>query len=406
MLARLQRSPAVIAAAGFLIMMASGAIWGSFTLFLVAIEADTGWSKTTIAFGFTIFTLFGACTAPVTGWLTDRYGSQAVLAGMTLVFAAGIGLASLSDQPAIFYLTFGVLAGFGSQSCGSYTLFTIAGNWFRRPATAMAIMDSGSGIGTMLSLPLLRLIIEAQSWRVAYVALGVVALIVVLPLTALFMRLHPPGQDPPARQTGDAARRSPLAAARAIAMSPTLRWLAAVHLLAPLTFHAIGSHQIAYFQDAGVAPDLAVLLVASTGFTFFAGRLAFGALIDWRGLLDAGVVKAIAALATLALLLAVPHLPDGRAVLVYPVLFALGFCATGILFTNAARQIIDPASFNAVFGAVRLLYGTGVALGPPIMAALVESTGRYDIPLALIGAVLIAHHAAFVALARRRRRAR
>ncbi len=404
MLARLQRMPVVIAAAGFLVMMASGAIWGSFTLFLVAIEADTGWSKTSIALGFTVFTFFGACTAPVTGWLTDRYGSQAVLAGMTLLFAAGIALAALSDQPAIFYLTFGVLGGFGSQCCGSYTLFTIAGNWFKRPATAMAVMDSGSGIGTLLSLPLLRLVIDATSWRTAYVVLALVVLVIVLPLTALFMRLHPPGQDPPTAKPGESARRSPLAAARAIATTPTLRWLAAVHLLAPLTFHALGSHQIAYFQDIGIAPDLAVLLVASTGFTFFAGRLAFGALIDWRGILDAGVVTAIAAVVTLGFLLALPTAIDGWAPLAYPVLFALGYCATGILFTNAARQIIDPASFNAVFAGMRLLYGSGVALGPPVMAAMVEATGRYDIPLAIVGAVLVFHHAAFVMLARRRRR--
>jgi predicted MFS family arabinose efflux permease len=404
MLARLQRMPVIVAAAGFLVMMASGAIWGSFTLFLVAIEADTGWSKTSIAFGFTVFTFFGACTAPITGWLTDRYGSQAVLAGMTLLFAAGIALASLSDQPAIFYLTFGILGGFGSQCCGSYTLFTIAGNWFRRPATAMAVMDSGSGIGTLLSLPLLRLVIDATSWRTAYVVLALVVLAIVLPLTALFMRLHPPGQDPPAAKPGEGARRSPFAAARAIAATPTLRWLAAVHLLAPLTFHALGSHQIAYFQDIGMAPDLAVLLVASTGFTFFVGRLAFGALIDWRGLLDAGMVKAVAAVATLGFLLALPGMIEGRAPLAYPVLFALGYCATGILFTNAARQIIDPASFNAVFAGMRLLYGSGVALGPPVMAAMVEATGRYDAPLAVVGALLVFHHAAFVALARRRRR--
>ena len=48
---------------------------------------------------------------------------------------------------------------------------------------------------------------------------------------------------------------------------------------------------------------------------------------------------------------------------------------------------------------MRLLYGTGVALGPPAMAAMVDATGRYDLPLALVGMVLLFHHAAFVALA-------
>lgn len=405
MLARLQRNPLTVAVAGFLIMMVSGAIWGSFALFLVAIEADTGWSKTTIAFGFTIFTLFGACTAPVTGWLTDRHGAQRVLAGMSLVFAAGIGLAALGTDPVAFYLAFGVIAGFGAQCCGSYTLFTIAGNWFRRPATAMAVMDSGSGIGMLLSLPVLRLIVEAHSWRLAYVALGAMALCIVLPLAALFMRLHPPGQESPAAPAGDGAHRSPFAAATAIAASPALRWLAVVHLLAPLTFHAIGSHQIAFFQHVGIEPELAVLLVAATGFTFFAGRLCLGALIDWRGIAAAGWVVAIAAVATLAYLLVLPRFVGGAFVYAYPLLFALGFSATGILFTNAARQIIEPASFNAVFGAVRLLYGCGVAFGPPAMAAMVDTTGRFDLPLAIVAAVLAFHHVAFVVLARRGQRA-
>ena len=403
MLRRLQAAPGAVLVAGFLIMVVSGAIWGSFALFLVAIETDTGWSKTTIAIGFTVFTIFGACTAPITGWLTDRHGAQKVLAGLTLVFAAGIGLASLGDSPLFFYFAFGMLGGFGSQCCGTYTLFTVAGNWFRRPATAMAIMDSGSGIGTLVSLPLLGMIVAAQSWREAYLALAVLALIVVLPLTALFMRLHPPGREPPMPAAGARPVRSPFAAIGAIAAQPLLRWLAIVHLLAPLTFHAIGSHQIAYFQEIGLAADLAVLLVAAGGFTFFVGRLAFGALIDWRGIAMAGAIKAVAALTTLALLLALPGLRDGIAPFLYPALFALGFSSTGILFTNAARVLIDPAAFTAVFGAMRLLYGIGVALGPPAMAAMVDSTGRYDLPLMLIAMVLLFHHIAFVALARRRR---
>ena len=41
-----------------------------------------------------------------------------------------------------------------------------------------------------------------------------------------------------------------------------------MHLLAPLTFHAYSSHQIAFMQDAGFTTEFAVLLVSATGFTF------------------------------------------------------------------------------------------------------------------------------------------
>ena len=123
-------------------------------------------------------------------------------------------------------------------------------------------------------------------------------------------------------------------------------------------------------------------------------------LIDARGIATAGAIKAVAAIATLGLMLALPLLASAAPSYAYPVLFAIGFSSTGILFTNAARLLIDPASFNAVFGAMRLLYGTGVALGPPAMAAMVDATGRFDLPLALVGVVLLFHHVAFVALAR------
>lgn len=401
---RLRTSRVAVAAAGFVIMMISGAIWGSFTLFLVAIEADTGWSKTTIAIGFTIFTICGACTAPITGWLTDRHGARIVLASLSILFALGILLASLSTDPLIFYLTFGVLGGFGSQCCGTYTLFTVAGNWFKRPATAMAMMDSGAGIGTVLALPLLRWIMETHSWRAAYVALAIAAVVVVLPLAGLFMRLYPPDVAAPAPLDGVSARRSPLAAVQAIIATPVLRWLAIVHLLAPLTFHAYSSHQIAFMQDAGFTTEFAVLLVSATGFTFFVSRLSLGALIDWKGIAATGAFMAATALISLGVMFAILLMGSDLAGYAHPILFAAGFSATGILFTNAARQLIEPASFNAVFGALRLLYGLGVALGPPVMAAMVDTTHRFDLPFALVGIVLVFHHAAFIALALRYRR--
>ena len=384
-------------------MTVSGAVWGSFTLFLVAIEQDTGWSKTSIALGFTVFTIAGACTAPVTGALVDRFGTRPVLSTLALVLALGLTLGSMSSEPLIFYLAFGVIGGFGSQSCGTYMLFTIAGNWFRRPATAMAFMDSGSGIGVLFALPILRAIMEASSWRMAYLALAGLSIVVIVPLAAIFLRLNPPGADPALTTDAHRRRRSPFGALHAIVRTPLFRWLALVHLLAPLTYHAIGSHQVAYLQHAGLTLEFAVWVVSTTGFTFFLSRLALGALIDWRGLALTGSIIAVTALAAVAALFAILLLDSRAAAYSYPILFGLGFSSTGILFTAAARRLIDNASFTAIYGALRLVYGLGVAVGPPFMAMMVDVTGRFDFPFAVIVAILVVHHAAFVWLVSRRR---
>ncbi|MBL8698492.1 MAG: MFS transporter [Alphaproteobacteria bacterium] len=385
-------SAILVAIAGFSAMLVSGAVWGSFSLFLVAIERDTGWSKTAISLAFTVFTLAGTLAVPVIGLALGRFGSRIVVAVLGTILALGLALGSLSRDPVAYYLTFGLVGGIGSQACGTYVLFIIAANWFRRQATAMAFMDSGSGIGTLIALPLLQEVIAARDWRSAYVALAIAAVAVLLPLSAL-LRLSP---EPMAPRQGESA--SLRAGIQAILGDGLLRWLAVIFLTAPLAYHAINAHQIAFMQEGGLDADLSVAIVSAMGLTFFFARLALGALIDAKGIRFAEIVIALAATAAVGILLAVATTSSETLAVVYPIVFAIGYSSTGIIYAATARAMVQGAAFTVVYATLRLIYGLGVAFGPPLTALIAEGTGNYVIAFVVVWLIVAANHGIFIAV--------
>lgn len=394
--ARGSRRAILVAVAGFLAMLISGAVWGSFSLFLVAIERDTGWSKTAISLGFTVFTLAGTFAVPVIGLALGRFGSRIVVAVLGSVLALGLALGSLSTDPLSYYMTFGVIGGIGSQACGTYVLFIIAANWFRRQATAMAFIDSGSGIGTLIALPLLQDVIDAQTWRGAFLVLSLAALAVLLPLS-FFLKLSP-GTDTTRRPESVSLR----AGAQAILSDRSLRWLALIFLTAPLSYHAVNAHQIAFMQEGGINPDLTVGIVSAMGLTFFLARLGLGTLIDARGIRFAEIMIAIAAVLSVGILLAVATSGHETLAVIYPVVYAIGFSSTGIIFAATARAMVEGSAFTVVYATLRLIYGLGVAFGPPFTALIAEGTGRYVIAFGVVWLIVIANHVVYIAVLTRR----
>jgi predicted MFS family arabinose efflux permease len=388
-----------IATIGLFASMVSGTVWGSFGLFLVVIESDTGWSKTTISLAFSIFTLAGSFAVPVIGVAIDRWGTRSVLGTLGVIMALGLAGGAAAPSPPVFYLLFGIIGGVGIQCAGSYALFTIAANWFRyRRATAMAVVDSGSGIGTFISLPVLQAITDAWGWRGGYLALAALALLILAPLGTM-LPLHPPGGG-----SEDRARESPSLAAGFLQLvrSPLLRAMAVIYFVAPLVFHAINTHQIAYMQEGGVDADRTVWIVSATGLTFFLARVVLGMMIDRTGLLRAEILIAICAAVSFVMLIALAHSRTEFLAYLYPLLFGLGFSSTGIIFTATTRAMVEASAFPLIYGTLRLIYGFGVALGAPFVAAIVDTTGSYDTAMIVVGLMLLAHHAIYLAMLRRR----
>ena len=113
-------------------------------------------------------------------------------------------LASVSDL--------GVLVGQGLNLIGFVPHLTQMSLWFhRRRGLASGLVLSGASMGTLILVPGAQYLVNGYGWRLAYTVLGLLVLVLLMPLNALWQRhypadlgLYPDGAPapPPAVTTG------------------------------------------------------------------------------------------------------------------------------------------------------------------------------------------------------------
>jgi predicted MFS family arabinose efflux permease len=162
---------------------------------LTPIGIDLSTPPERIALFITAYSLPLAIMAPVLGSLSDRYGRLAILLPSTILF----GFASVATSFAPSFET-GILTRIltGIASGGMLGIaMAMAGDLGEKAAPkAIAYVTSGLTLGIILSPGIGALSVQIWSWRVAFAALGGLALIVAL-LCLLFLRTthHHPDQS-------------------------------------------------------------------------------------------------------------------------------------------------------------------------------------------------------------------
>ena len=182
-----------VAGAAFVGVMTSFApiVPYTFSLFLNPLHAAFGWKREAIGGTFALAAITVAVVSPGIGILLDRFAPRRIILPSILIFALALAsLSRLGPNIAQFYLTFfvlGLVANGTAQFAYTRTMLT----WFRRRrGFALALILTGSGVGSIFIPPVTQWAIEHHGWRSAYVLLGGIALL-GFPLAALLMRNRP-----------------------------------------------------------------------------------------------------------------------------------------------------------------------------------------------------------------------
>ncbi|WP_445503022.1 MFS transporter [Microvirga sp. G4-2] len=371
-------------ATAFILMAISGLIWTSFSLFLVAIEAELHWSRTEISGAFSVFALTNALTAPAFGYALGRWDSRRLLAAAALVLGLALCGVTLVETPDVYWIVFGVIGGIGSHCTSSYAVFAVlAGRFRERPATAMAIADAGSSFATFLGLPLIHWIIVEAGWRTAYFILGSSVALVGGALHLLAM-------DPVRRlQQGPAdgpSIKSPLLPLLALAVA---------YFCGSAAYQGLVTQQIALLEHYGLAESLAVWVVALAGLILFVWRLWSGHLCDLRGPGRVMMIAAIGIIATFASVAIAAALAAPGALLVFPIAAGIAFGGQQVLLAATARLMTHPATLASILGICRMASGLGMAAGPLVAGYAYDWTGQYALPISLLAITSLGHVAGY-----------
>ncbi|KPK55082.1 MAG: hypothetical protein AMJ63_00460 [Myxococcales bacterium SG8_38_1] len=364
-------------------------VWYSYSVFLVALLNEFGWSRSVLAGAFSLFTLVHGVANPVVGVLCDRIGPRRLV----IFGGAALGLALYAngfvESPGRLYLGFGLVTALAVACCGWVPAVVLVQRQFMdKLGFSLGIVSSGIGLGMLLAVPLCQLLIELLGWRAAWQIYGAICAGWIVPVAWFMLRDEAPRPvvAPPAPAAN--ARAAP---AHEMTLGEALRtqpfWL----MLGAFFFGNVCSqtlhvHQVAFLVDHGMAAMAAASVVGVVGVASVFGKSGGGWLAD-RFEREVIYVTCIAiligAVGALALVGAVPSRWGAYG---YAVLLGVGYSATAALTPVMVSDRFRGPRFGLILGLGLLGSALGSAFGPWMAGTLFDATKSYAIPFVIAAA--------------------
>src|SRR6201982_1608405 len=185
-----------LAAAGFLMQMALGAVY-AWSVFRVPLAKQFHWSieEVTLTFTASIFVL--GVSAFFGGLWLNKKGPRVVALTGGFLYGLGVFLASFSANKLWWlYLSYGFIGGLG-LGLGYIVPVAVLVKWFpdkRGLITGIAV--GGFGAGALITAPVATRLIQTVGVLPTFAYLGVAYFIITI-ISGLFMQNPPEGYQPP-----------------------------------------------------------------------------------------------------------------------------------------------------------------------------------------------------------------
>jgi len=269
----------IVAALFVTLVLVFGGGYDTVPVFLPALlRGFPNWSRAEVSLLPSVLALSAGISVLPVGWLVDRIEARLVIIAGALMAAGSFLLASAAHSLATMIAAYFIL-GLGISAGTVLPATLVLANWFiERRGLAMGIALSGSTVGGSIMTLVAGHVFQVAGWRIAYVALGVPMVVVVVPLVAFVVRSRPPGTTPMTVAEGaellEGFETSEALRTRSFWMIVFANFFFA--------FTATGSliHMAAYLEGLGYKTSAAALVV-SLIFAFAAlGKIVMGYVAD------------------------------------------------------------------------------------------------------------------------------
>jgi MFS transporter, OFA family, oxalate/formate antiporter len=377
-----------IAAAGFLMQMALGAVY-AWSVFRIPLSKQFHWSIADVTLTFTICIFVLGVAAFFGGLWLNKKGPRVVALTAGFLYGLGVFLASFSgDKLWWLYLSYGLIGGIG-LGFGYIVPIAVLVKWFPdRRGLITGIAVAGFGAGALVTAPVATRLIQSVGVLQTFAWLGIAYLVVTM-ATGYFMQ-NPPDGWKPAGWTPSATQT-----AQRAAMDYTLggalrtwQWWAMWLLLFLNTSAGISliSQESPMFQE--IAKASAIVAAGMVGIASIGnavGRIFWASISDaitrrWTFvtmfLLQIGLFWILPGTSSVAVLTAVS--------------FVILMCYGGGFGTMPAfaADYFGSKNVGPIYGLMITAWGCASAFGPLLIAHLRQATGSYTSGLHIIAGVM------------------
>jgi MFS family permease len=355
-----------------------------FGVVLKPVGDEFGWGRAELALAVTISVIVLSFLQPVVGLLVDRFGSRPLLIAGVITTAIAMIPMTMVDSLWQVYVFYGVLAAFGFAATSPVNTTALVNGWFeKKRGLALSLATSGSAYGQLLIVPIATAIMIGWGWRASYLAISVALLVLILPLTIIFVK------DPPTRRSTRSARHSAAGDEPRVSLRQAVRTAAYWQLsfgmfVCGMTMSFTSVHMIPYLTDmpehsTHTMQTTASFALSVVGGCSIIGAIVMGILSDRHGHRQMLAMTYFLRGLSFLILFAVDAWIPG--IFLAAIVLGVSWTSTTPLASAMSADIFGRASQATIFGFIFTAMNVGTGFGAWLAGLDRDIFGNYEFAL-------------------------
>jgi len=383
----------VVVIAFFIIGITLYGIHFSFGVFFKSIESEFNLTRAATSAILSANMLLAGVFSFFAGWALDRYGPKVVVLLMGIFTGLSLVLTSQVNALWQIFLTYSLLLAMGTGPLYVVPMSAVS-RWFdKKRGLALGLSSLGIGLGMVIMAPFATYLITNFDWHTAYLIIGLIAWLVVVPLSRLLRKnpceigALPDGlksyrQEVKSKESNIQLINSSL---WQVFRTRSFWLLVSTWFLFASCLFLVLTHLVPHVTDIGFSAGEAAVVLSLIGIASIPGRLVMGIVSDRVGRKSAIIICTLLESGAMIWLI---WAQDLWMFFLFALIFGFAYSGFGSSMAAIIGDTFGLKQIGTIFGLLEVGFGVGAAIGPAIGGLIFDISHSYTIAF-LIGAVVM-----------------
>ena len=383
----------VVVIAFFIIGITLYGIHFSFGVFFKSIESEFNLTRAATSAILSANMLLAGVFSFFAGWALDRYGPKVVVLLMGIFTGLSLVLTSQVNALWQIFLTYSLLLAMGTGPLYVVPMSAVS-RWFdKKRGLALGLSSLGIGLGMVIMAPFATYLITNFDWHTAYLIIGLIAWLVVVPLSKLLRKdpceigALPDGlksyrQEVKSKESNIQLINSSL---WQVFRTRSFWLLVSTWFLFASCLFLVLTHLVPHVTDIGFSAGEAAAVLSLIGMASIPGRLVMGIVSDRVGRKSAIIICTLLESGAMVWLI---WAQDLWMFFLFALIFGFAYSGFGSSMAAIIGDTFGLKQIGTIFGLLEVGFGVGAAIGPAIGGLIFDISHSYTIAF-LIGAVVM-----------------
>lgn len=382
-----------IAISGFILMSVAFSIINSVSAFFVApVTQAMNFSISEFSLMFTINAIVVSISSPIIGKFINKVNIKIIMSIGSILAGGGYMLYGLANNMIQFYII-GAIVSVGVCSLTTIPISTMISDWFepKKKGSIMGIVFAGIGTGTFFWVQIVSRLLEKYSYRLSYMLLGFIVLIVSLPIS-IFIAKRPDSVYINKKDSANNSKKNDISFSE-ISKTPAFWSFAIGLLLMGISFAGVKQHVQSYLSVLGYSLKFTAnisSILAVVGLTAnILGGIAFDKIKTKKVLTVIGFFSSIS---FVFLILA----GKSTFAFIFTICFGMTMCMASIWPSYGVSRIFANENYSVIFGVVSMFFTIGASIGPFLSGVIADTSFGYQSAWIIYFVITIIYYVLFI----------